>query len=476
MSHTHQRNTFVGLFGPATVKNGPQDRRKSMNKIRLGIVGPLDSIVLAQEVAMERPDILVTVPIVYQDASEVPQIVAQRGDDVDIWLFSGIVPYERALSLKVNKPIFYIPHTGSSLWRALLQITYIEKLHFDSISFDTFSQQEIEETFTDIDLPLPQIYVNHYTGVVSAGDITEYHYNLWKDGKTHIAVTCFFATYEDLKKMGVPVFRIWPTRSTIRTTLDITISTFEAQRFKGSQLAIQHIVIDGYDDIVRASSSYGAKKIELRLYEILVSYAEKLKGSIVIRGDGQYTLYSTRGILEEFTDAFTTMPILDDLTLAVAAKVSGGIGFGATAYDAEENAYSALGLAKQRGNGLWMVVTDSRDVIGPLSSVTHLKYSICTDDVVLKKFAEQLKISITTVNKLLAAITKLDKETVAADDLAMYLAITPRSARRLLSTLVDQGLAQVAGEEMLAKGRPRNLYKVLLNSLLRQAAHPSDVQ
>lgn len=446
-----------------------------MNKIRLGIVGPSDSIDLAQEVALERAEILVPIPIVYQDASEVAEIVDRRGNEVDVWLFSGIVPYERALSLKVNKPLFYIPHTGSSLWRALLQITYIEKLKFESMSFDTFSQKEIEETFTDINLPLPTIYVNHYQGVISASDITEYHYNLWKNGHTHIAVTCFFATYQNLRKMGVPVFRIWPTRSTIRTTLDITISTFEAQRFKGSQLAIQHIVIDGYDDIVRASSSYGAKKIELRLHEILIGYAEKLKGSIVIRGDGQYTLYSTRGILEEITDVFTTMPILDDITRNVTAKVSGGIGFGATAYEAEENAYRALGLAKQRGKGLWMVVTDSREVIGPLSSVTHLKYSISSDDIVLKQFAEQLNISITTVNKLLAAVNKLAKDAIAADDLAMYLAITPRSARRLLSTLVDQGLAQVAGAEMLGKGRPRKLYKVLLNSLLKQVVHHSDI-
>jgi len=445
-----------------------------MNRIRLGIVGPLDSIELVQEVTLERPDILVPIPIVYQDASEVPDIVTRCSNDVDVWLFSGIVPYERALMVKINKPLFYIPHTGSSLWRALLQITYIEKLKFESMSFDTFSQQEIEETFTDIDLPVPVIYVNHQQGSVSASDATEYHYNLWKSGHTHIAVTCLFATYQNLKKMGVPVFRIWPTRSTIRTTLDITISAFEAQRFKGSQLAIQHIKIDGYDDLIRVGSSYGAKKIELRLYEILVGYAEKLKGSIVIRGDGQYTLYSTRGILEEFTENFTIMPILDDVTRNVTAKVSGGIGFGATAYDAEENAYRALGLAKQRGKGLWMVVTDSREVIGPLSSVTHLKYSISTDDVVLRKFADQLKISITTVNKLLAVINKLAKDAVSADDLAMYLAITPRSARRLLTSLVEQGFAQVVRTELLAKGRPRKLYNVLLNSLLQQVTSHSD--
>jgi hypothetical protein len=442
-----------------------------MNKIRLAIVGPSDSIALAHEVALEREDILVPLSIVYQDASEVPQIVTECTNEVDIWLFSGIVPFQCALALKVNKPLFYIPHTGSSLYRALFQITYIEKMKLGRISFDTFSQKEVEETFHDIDVPLPQIFVNHYNGIVSSRDITAYHYDLWKSGQTDIAVTCFLATYEKLKEMGVPAFRIWPTRSNIRTTLDIVINAFEAQRFKGSQLAIQHIAIDDYDDIVRASSSYGVKRIELCLYEILVDYAEKLKGSIVIRGDGQYTLYSTRGILEELTEDFTIMPILDDITRKVTAKVSGGIGFGATAYAAEENAFRALGLAKQRGKGLWMAVTDKRDVIGPLSSVVHLKYSIRANDAVHKQLADELNVSITTVNKLLAVLDKLDKETIAADELAMYLAITPRSARRILSTLIDQGRAEAAGEEMLVKGRPRKLYKVLLHSLLREVVH-----
>jgi hypothetical protein len=442
-----------------------------MNKIRMAIVGPSDSVALAYEVALEREDILVLLPIVYQDASEVYRIVTERTNEVDIWVFSGVVPYQCALALKINKPLFYIPHTGSSLYRALFQITYIEKMNLGRISFDTFSQKEVEETFHDIDVPLPQLFVKHYNGIVSSKDITDYHYNLWKSGQTDIAVTCFLATYERLKEMGVPAFRIWPTRSNIRTTLDIAINAFEAQRFKGSQLAIQHVAIDDYDDIVRASSSYGVKRIELCLYEILVEYAEKLKGSIVIRGDGQYTLYSTRGILEEITEHFTIMPILDSITRKVTAKVSGGIGFGATAYAAEENAFHALGLAKQRGNGLWMAVTDKRDVIGPLSSVIYLKYSVRTNDAVHKKLADELNVSITTVNKLVAVLDKLDKETIAADELAMYLAITPRSARRILSTLISQGRAEAAGEEMLVKGRPRKLYKILLHFLLKEVVH-----
>lgn len=440
-----------------------------MAKIRLAIVGPMDSVAVVHEVASERADYLTPVSLVYKDASEVQEILTQHATEFDMWVFSGIVPYQHALALKLNKPLFYIPHTGSSLYRVLLQMTYIENLKIENISFDTFRKEEVEEAFTDINLPLPKTYVNHYEGIISAGEITEWHYNLWKSGQCNIAVTCFLATYENLKKMGIPAFRIWPTRSDIRTTLDIAVNAFEAQRFKGSQLAIQQIAIDDYDDIIRASTSYDVKRIEIRLYQILVSYAEKLRGSIVLRGDGQYTLYSTRGILEELTDGFIVMPILEEITRDVAVKVSGGIGFGATAYAAEENAFRALGIAQQKGKGLWMVVTDDRQAIGPLSSAVHLKYSVRADEAVCKKFADKLNLSITTVNKLLAVIDKLAKETIGADDLAMYLAITPRSARRLLATLVDQGLAEVAGEEMLVKGRPRKLYKIFLEMLIKPA-------
>lgn len=438
-----------------------------MAKIRLAIVGPSDSVAVIHEVALERADYLTPVPLVYKDASEVRDILTQHVHEYDMWVFSGVVPYQRALALEIHKPLFYIPHTGSSLYRVLLQMTYMENLKINSISFDTFSRKEVDETFADISLPLPKTYVNHYKGIVSASDLTEWHYNLWKTGQCNIAVTCFLATYENLRKMGVPAFRIWPTRSDIRTTLAIAINAFEAQRFKGSQLAIQHIAIDDYDDIVRASTSYDVKRIELRLYQILVGYAEKLRGSIVLRGDGQYTLYSTRGILEELTDGFTVMPILEEIIRDVTVKVSGGIGFGATAYLAEENAFKALGIAKQKGKGLWMVVTDDQQAIGPLSSAIHLKYSVRADEATYKQFADKLNISITTANKLLAAIDKLERDTIGADDLALYLAITPRSARRLLTTLVDQGFAEVAGEEMLAKGRPRKLYKIFLGLLLK---------
>lgn len=442
-----------------------------MEKIRMAIVGPSDSVALAYAVAMERSDILSPQGIVYQDAAQVPEIMRARCPEFDMWLFSGIVPYHYALSVATHKPLFYLPHTGSSLYRALFEITYIKNLKLRRISFDTFSQSEVEETFKDINLPLPTLYVKPFADVASSKEFAKHHYELWQAGKIDIAVTCFLATYEKLKELGVPAFRVWTTRSNIRTTLDVAINSCLAQRFKGSQLAIQEIAIDEYDNIVRASSSYNVKRMEMCLYKILVDYAEMLKGSLVSRGDGQYTLYSTRGILEDSTNELTVIPILEKIACEVKAAVSGGIGFGVTAYDAEQNAFHALGIAQQKGKGLWLAVNDEREVIGPLSSAVHLKYSVQADAAACKRVADQLNLSVTTVNRLLAVIDKLDTDTIGAEELAVYLSITSRSARRILTILVEHGLAELAGEEMLAKGRPRKLYKINLQLLLAHLHH-----
>ncbi|WP_196601035.1 GTP cyclohydrolase [Pectinatus frisingensis] len=438
-----------------------------MPKIQMAIVGPSDSVALLNEIAKEWADVLHVSPLIYEDASEISQIVAQYKESFDVWVFSGIVPYRRASALQIHAPLFYIPHNGASLYRTLLQINYTCHTPIRGISFDTFSEKEITETFTDANLPLPKMFIYHSENIVLADEITNYHYQLWEKGQTSIAVTCIFATYNHLKKMGVPVCRIWPTRSNIRTTLDIAIHAFEAERFKGGQLAVQQIVIEDFGSLVRSHSSYMAKKIELKLYEILVDYAEKLQGSIVSRGDGQYTIYSTRGIIEKLTDSLTVVPILDALARDVATDVSGGIGFGLTAYSAEENAFRALGLSKQRGQNIWMAVTDEKEVIGPLSSPVHLRYSFHSDEKHCQKIANLLNSSATTINKLLAALDKLDRDTIGAEDLAVYLSITKRSARRLLLNLERTGFASAAGEEMIGRGRPRKLYQIHLQSLLQ---------
>jgi predicted transcriptional regulator len=442
-----------------------------MRKIKIAVVGPADSVALIGEVSKEYAKRIEITALTYTKPTEVLQFLEEIGDIPDAWLFSGQVPYYYAVDSQLtSKPLFYIPHTGSSLYRVLLQIACVEKLDFDSISFDLLNRSEIEDTFADIPLQVKNIYVKKFANIISAEDLVAYHYELWQSGKTKAAVTTLQSAYVELKKKKMPVFRIWPLRDNIRTTLNLLIRTVEAAAFKESQIAVQHIAIDDYSNVVReARSSYEVRRLEATLYTILINYTEMAQGSINVHGHGQYSIYSTRGAVEKITEHFTVMPIKEDIIKALSVPVSGGIGFGMTAHAAEENAYKAMGFARHSGKGNWMVVSDDGIVSGPLSSASYLKYSLRMDDAECQKLAQMLGVSGTTVNRLLASLHKIDMEAVGAEELANHLSLTTRSARRLLTVLVNHNLAVVSRQEALHKGRPRNLYRLMLDSISLQA-------
>lgn len=438
-----------------------------MRKIKIAVVGPVDSVALIGEVGKEYEKTVEITALTYTTPAEVPQLMKELVDTPDAWLFSGLVPYYYAVDRQLTtKPLFYIPHTGSSLYRVLLQIACVEQLDFDSISFDLLSRAEIEDTFADIPLQVKNIYVKEFSNIISAEDLVAYHYELWSSGKTKAAVTTLQSAYVELKKKKMPVFRIWPLRDNIRTTLNLAIQTVEAATFKESQIAVQYISIDDYSTVVReSSSSYDVRRLEATLYSILINYTEMAKGSINVHGHGQYSIYSTRGAVEKITEHFTVMPIKEDIINALSVPVSGGIGFGMTAHAAEENAYKAMGFARHSGKGNWMVVSDDGTVSGPLSLSSYLQYSLRMSDAESKKLAHVLGVSGTTINRLLASLNKMDIEAIGAEELATHLSLTTRSARRLLGVLVDNNLAVVSRQEALHKGRPRNLYRLMLDSI-----------
>ena len=64
------------------------------------------------------------------------------------------------------------------------------------------------------------------------------------------------------------------------------------------------------------------------------------------------------------------------------------------------------------------------------------------------------------MNKLLSVFVKIEGETIGAETLAQHLSMTERSARRLLGTLVQHGMATETGEEYRGAGRPRKVYRV----------------
>jgi hypothetical protein len=150
-----------------------------------------------------------------------------------------------------------------------------------------------------------------------------------------------------------------------------------------------------------------------------------------------------------------------------AARAEGieviGIGFGRTANEAEHKAREALAKAKSGGGGNCYLVMQDGHVLGPLGKESQLEYSVRSDDPKRIYLAQQAGLSVATINRLISYCEGCDSYQMTAAELAHGFGIAVRSARRILSTLEQAGLAEVVGEEQpVCKGRPRQIYQLKL--------------
>ena len=161
------------------------------------------------------------------------------------------------------------------------------------------------------------------------------------------------------------------------------------------------------------------------------------------------------------TQDFTAIPNQEVLQLSENDVITCGIGIGQSAYEAEINAGIALLHANDHHSESWMVVFDDKTIAGPLGQPEQISYGVASEKLHL--LSARTSLSVATLSKLESILRKIGKTEISAHDLAQYMKIMPRSARRILTELEAQGLAEVVAEETLhPRGRPRKIYQVML--------------
>ncbi|TCP27807.1 hypothetical protein EV207_11734 [Scopulibacillus darangshiensis] len=430
--------------------------------VKVGILAADDSMNIILSVMASYQN-FECVPIVYWMEDDVMDLVRQHNDKVDMWLFSGQVPYAITKnSMETDKPLFYIPHIGASLYKTLLQIAYKKRIPIENLSFDTFHPDELKRLFTETGLNVESFYLKSYKGPIDATELASYHEELFKQGKTKAAVTCLRSAQLELEKIGVPVYRVLPASSTIESVVSMMEKTEEMQLVRKSQIAVQMLELDPYSNLSKGSfSTDDLHNAEMKIWDKLYRYTKEIEGSLKHAGPGRYVIYTTRGVLQDLTNHFTTIPNLEDLEGPINKKVTCGIGIGKTAYEAEIHAGNALLHAREQKKGIWMVMFDDKTVRGPLGKQEQIEFGLHSQR--LQEISEKTSLSIPTLTKLDSIVKKLGRNEINAHELAQYMQILPRSARRILTKLEEKGLAVLSGEETLSpRGRPRKIYRIQL--------------
>ncbi|WP_053955850.1 hypothetical protein [Inediibacterium massiliense] len=429
-------------------------------KIKLGIIGSVETVERVKDILIEFEEKIEAFIYCYKHKQETLKILKECQKKVDVLLFTGQVPF--AIAQKENmiqKPFVFIPRTGTSVYRVFWQMN-VEGMDYKKISFDTIEQKNIQEAIKDLEIPIEKFYVKSYPGDIDYNELVKYHYELWKEKKVNVVATCLGETYRNLKKLGVPVFRLYPTRPLIREYITKAIYKGNVERIKATQIAVQIVKTKNKNRSI--SSEYEFLKLKNKLEKGLISYTQDNFGSIFPFGRDEYLIFTTRGAIDAHCNEFNIHHFIQD-EQNIEIELASGIGFGNTIHEAEVHARIALDYAMKEDCNCCYIMDENTVLSGPIQEKESfsLSYDLMVENEEIQKIAKDIQISPTYVCKMKAIFDKIGTNTIEAEELANYLGISVRSARRILKQIVDAKYGKnVAQESRTGMGRPRKIYKI----------------
>jgi hypothetical protein len=395
----------------------------------------------------------------YRDEQEAADKVLRLGPVVDVCLFASPVPYEYARKAgALAGPATCVPLNGSALYGALLRAAQAGSHDLTKVSVDVLSRGDVEEAYAELGFPAGGVHVREEIG--SAATLTAFHERLWRKNETTLALTCLTSVAERLTAAGIPVITVRPTGGAIRAGLRTATLLGSQRRLEEAQLAVVVVEVPTLRDTQRRSAPRQSREeLRLTVHRFLVQEAQRIQATVSPMGDHCFHVTATRGSLYPATDGFRVPPFTERARSGLGIALDVGVGMGRTAHEAEAHARAALGRSQagQRG-GMFALDREGRALVP------------APRQPVLPPSQGRPK-GIETLSRLADKLAGADALVVDAELAGRLLGVTPRTARRLLRTLVDEGLAwPLPPSRAPQPGRPRQFYRLIVEKLDRKPA------
>ena len=394
------------------------------------------------------------VAVAYRTEHEAGDKVLRLGPGIDVWLFASRVAYTYARQAGVlRKPATYVPLGGSALYAALLRAARKGDYDLSRLSVDVLSRAEVEDAFADLGLASGGVHVREEPGGAAA--LAAFHERLWRRHETAIAVTCMESVAQRLTALDVPVLVVRPTRSAIASALRTATLLGTQRRLEDAQLAVAVVEVPALRGTPRRSAPRQPRE-ELRLivHRLLLQEAQRIKAALSPAGEDSFLVTATRGSLSGATDGFRVPPFAERARAELGIVLEVGVGLGLTAQDAEAHARAALarGHADPDARGFALDREGHALVPWPREPV-GVRAGNPRGMATLSRLTDQLPGD--------SGPLVVDAETAGR-----LLGVTSRTARRLLRTLAEEGLAWPLPPNRIPQpGRPRQLYRLVTEKL-----------
>lgn len=426
-------------------------------KIRLGVIGPYDSLEIIKKAVLEFDEITL-LPFPYEEMEETEKIILENRRFVDQWFFSGQAPYYFAVTNNLirEEEGSFAPLNSNSIYKTLLEAQLGEKKVFKSISLDTMQETEVEIKGSNMSM---ELHTFPYSGYYPIQDIINFHLKLYQEGKVEVAVTCVKTVYNTLQELGIPCYRVAPDIIAVRLIIQYLKQRGVSQWYRKAQIAILGVEI--FQSDWEGHYSYKMKYQELELKRLLLNYSERINGSFVEIGDGRYFIYTTRGEVELQLNEDSLFKLIERTDLQSKLQIRIGLGYGATSLEAEQHARLATQYARAKKEQSIVIMDEYKMVTEYGGNERPLSYK---NRMLGEEWNEVLKeatVSPATVDRIQSMALHYKKMQLTSKELAQWLNSTERNARRILTELESVNLVKIVGEEQSGqRGRPRKVYEL----------------
>ncbi len=438
-------------------------QRTAAGKLTIGVVGPRDLVerVMLSGDRDAPPQAARLTGAAYRDEQEAAEKVSRLGSAVDVCLFASPVPYEYARKAGVIRgPATYVPLNGSALHAALVRASLDSRADLSRISLDVVSRADADEVFEELGIGTENLYVHEDAG--SAAALAAFHERHFRRNETTVALTCMHTVARRLSEAGVPAVMVRPTGSSLRRALRTAALIGAQYRLEEAQLAVVVVEAPSLRDSARANAPrYWREELRLAVHRLLIQESQRI-GAAVTPVDGHgFLVTATRGSLAAATDGFRAPPFAGRARTELGVNLEIGIGMGRTAHDAEANGRVALARSRSGPGTPGFAVDREGHEVAP------------AETRVPRAAPPRSPRGVDTLSRLAKKLPVGDRaQVVDAETTAGLLGVTPRTARRLLRLLVEEGLAwPLPPDRSAMPGRPRQLYRLIVEKLNTSPAH-----
>jgi hypothetical protein len=425
----------------------------------IGLVGPEESVQgvldVAEQIGYEQ-----LVPQFYERIEQATEAAVRIAPMCQYILFTGRMAYAMArASGQLAVPLDCVDHTTADFARALFIVATRFNGTVPPISVDVFEPRVLDETCADLGLPTPAMVrvvssdpeeIRNQESLVQS--ITEFHREASSSGRVVACLTTFYQAAKTLADLGVPTVRVAHTRSSIRRALQRAQAAVDLGRAQRTQLLVGLLRVGEPQLLSRAGRASLDADVE-RL-------AELLRGSCARRDRGTFVLHTTLGALRDVLDVHGTRAVLE----LIDGRGVVGFGTGTMVTGAEENAELALKLAEERRTeqAVFLVMGDGtvRELVeGSILPMRETRPELLA-------LSQRLNLGVHSLHRLASVLATFATGQIGARDLALAYGVSTRTARRILTSLQEQGIAAQSGSgQGPGAGRPQKLYRVDMRKL-----------